>query len=49
MEYPTSCLEQPLPQVVPMKNVFRPHQYLLLRDITPGSHVWMEGLDNKEG
>ena len=38
-----------LPQVVPMKNVFRPHQYLLLREITPGSHVWMEGLDNKEG
>jgi len=39
----------PLPQVVPMKNVFRPHQYLLLREITPVSHVWMEGLDNKEG
>ena len=39
----------PLLQVVPMKNVFRPHQYLLLREITPGSHVLIWELDNKEG
>ena len=39
----------PLPQVVPMKNVFRPHQYLLLREITPGSHVLIWELDNREG